>query len=143
MAVLHVMIELAEQLRAYGLRPVVPEADDDPALWTAEAVTRHKRLVSKLHMDCIRDDRTKALLVANLDRHDTDNYIGPNTFAEIAVAFADDRPVYLLQDMPAMYEDELRAWGVQCLHGDVGRLVDAITTVEPATADRSPQRQAV
>lgn len=93
MAVLHVMIELAEQLRAYGLRPVVPEADDDPALWTAEAVTRHKRLVSKLHMDCIRDDRTKALLVANLDRHDTDNYIGPNTFAEIAVAFADDRPV--------------------------------------------------
>lgn len=138
MSVLHVMAQLAEELREHGLDPVVPEADDDPDLWTSEAAARHKRRVSKLHMDSIRDRDTKALLVANLDRHDVDNYIGPNTFAEIAVAFADDRRVYLLQGMPAQYEDELRAWGVECLHGNVGILVDDLTSGNFGVVDSKP-----
>lgn len=132
MSVLHVMSQLADELREAGIETVVPEPDDDASLWTVEAVNRHKRAVSKAHMDCIRDDQTKAVLVANLDRHDVDSYIGPNTFAEIAVAFADDRKVFLLQGMPVMYEDELLAWGVECLHGDVSRVVAAVASGEPS-----------
>jgi hypothetical protein len=69
------------------------------------------------------DPRTFAVLAINADKHGIRDYIGPNTFAEVAVAFSQGKRIYLLQDVPQNLEDELRAWGVVPLRGDLGRLV--------------------
>lgn len=138
MSALRVMCDLAAELERSGVKAVVPSPDDDPTAWTVEAIDALKRRASREHISHIRDDRTKALLVANLDRADNPNYIGPNTFAEIAIAFADDRPVYLLQGIPSQYEDELRAWGVHCLFGDVDRMVREVAPQTTPQTTSSP-----
>lgn len=51
-----------------------------------------------------------------------DNYIGPNTFAEIAFATYYKKEVYLLNDIYEPYKDELIAWHVIPLKGDFRKL---------------------
>ena len=80
-------------------------------------------------MNHIRRPDTVAVLVVNVDRPNVRHYIGPNSFAEIGVAFADERQVFLLQGMPDSYAEELTAWGVTCLDRDVRPLLDAVSVV--------------
>lgn len=134
MSALSVMSELAQVLESHGVKAIVPAPDDDPTVWTLEAMHAVKRRASRAHISHIRDERTAALLVANLDREGSPNYIGPNTFAEIAIAFADNRPVYLLQGIPNQYEDELLAWGVECLFGDVVRMITEVAREDSRSA---------
>lgn len=115
------MSEVADHLRGAGFDPVVPSADR--SIIAQGDLRQQKRRASKQHMDHIVSNATSAVLVVNVDRGNTANYVGPNAFAEIAVAFANDRPVYLLQDVPAAYADELCAWGVTPLRGDLGPML--------------------
>ncbi len=75
----------------------------------------------------IRGKDTVAILVVNTHRPEAENYIGPNSFAEISIAFADDRKVFLLNGMPDAYSEELSAWGVRCLNGDVKPLLEELS----------------
>jgi nucleoside 2-deoxyribosyltransferase len=120
---LDLMSRIGEFLRAAGLHVVVPAPDE-----TTEISNRTKRLASWRHMDSIKRRRTAAVLVVNVDRPNVPHYIGPNSFAEIGVAFAVRRPVFLLQGMPESYAEELTAWGVTCLNQDVRPLLDAVPT---------------
>jgi hypothetical protein len=122
MSVLPLMHRLADWLRSVGVAAVVPEPDDDP-LGDAAAAVRCKAAASRKHFDTIRSGRTAAVLVVNVDRQGQRDYVGPNAFAEAAVAFAERRPVYLLQGMPSAYRDELTALGATCLSGDLRRLL--------------------
>jgi hypothetical protein len=120
MKTLDLMSRIASFLRDAGLRVVVPAPD------AAEISDNTKRLASWRHMDHIQKRRTAAVLVVNVDRPNVPHYIGPNSFAEISVAFAVRRPVFLLQGMPESYAEELTAWGVTCLNQDVRPLLDAV-----------------
>ncbi|GAB1511726.1 hypothetical protein [Actinophytocola sp. KF-1] len=115
---LGLMNGIAEILETSGLDVVTPEPDERTAVSAAA-----KRAASLRHMGQIRNQRTAAILVVNVDRPGALNYVGPNSFAEISVAFADQRRVFLLQGMPDYYADELAAWGVECLNGDLPRMV--------------------
>lgn len=128
---MELMKRISDFLRSAGLDVVAP-APDEPADWTIESLRQLKRVASRRHMDHIRDRRTAAVLVVNVDRPGTKDYVGPNAFAEIGVAFSDDRLVFLLQGMPASYADELWAWGVNCLNGDVRPLLDALNVPCPS-----------
>lgn len=76
------------------------------------------------HIRKIRDnEKTFGILVMNIDKHGIPNYIGPNTFAEIAVAITHYKKVYLFQGIPAFYRDELVAWNVIGLNGDIDRII--------------------
>lgn len=50
---------------------------------------------------------------------DIPNYIGANTFAEIAIAFYFGKKVFLLNDIYEPYSDELIAWGAIPLKGEI------------------------
>lgn len=115
---LELMTRIGEILEHSGLDVITPEPDEHTALSTAK-----KRDASRRHMSHIRSRHTAAILVVNVDRPEAHNYVGPNSFAEISVAFADDRRVFLLQGMPDCYADELHAWGVECLNGDPRKMV--------------------
>jgi hypothetical protein len=109
--------------------PAISPDFDDPAVIAArasdvEGYRAYKREVSMRHFNKILDPRTTGILVANYEKHGKPIYIGPNTFAEIAVAFAHGRQVWLLNGIPEQYDDELTAWGAIDVVGDLSVLVD-------------------
>ena len=83
-----------------------------------------KRAVSRAHLAKIRDPRTVGILVANYEKHGRRSYIGPNSFAEIAVAFAGGKGIFVLDGIPPEYFDELNAWGVVDLKGNIDTLAE-------------------
>ena len=130
MSALPAMRDVASALAEQGIDAIVPTPDDDPETTSVEALDKIKHDASKAHMASICDERTTALLVANVDRYGTPNYVGPNAFGEIAVAFATGRAIYLLQAMPEQYRSELRAWGARCLNGDLSQFVNELRSSE-------------
>lgn len=119
------ILNISSQLNKLQVPTVIPEAEDASILGlSADAFEQFKRRVSFQYLRKIRDPRTFAVLAINVDRHGIPDYIGPNTFAEIAVTFAQSKRIYLLQGMPDDYEDELSAWRTVPLHGKLERLVE-------------------
>lgn len=117
------MARLAERLQEKGISAIYPDFDD-PAVIAArgtdvDGYRAYKREVSMRHFLKIRDPSTAGVLVANFEKNGRPRYIGPNTFGEIAVAFAEGKSIWLLNGLPALYEDELSAWGAVDLGGDL------------------------
>ena len=76
-------------------------------------------LVRKHFEEVARGD---VVLVLNYDRDENNkNYIGGNTFAEIAIAFYLKKPIYLLNPMPeyVTYAEEIKSMDPIILNGDL------------------------
>lgn len=69
-----------------------------------------KEIASRAHFNRIISDDTDAILVINQTKNDLANYIGPNTFAEIAFAFFHNKKIFLLNDIYEPFRDELEGW---------------------------------
>ena len=124
MGAYHQVLEVARQLNAAGIQSVVPDAEDESVRqMTLFEFEDFKRRVSFAHLRRIRDPRTYCVLAVNPDRHGILNYLGPNTFAEIAVAFSQSKKIYLLQGQYDAYADELSAWRSISLMGHLQKLV--------------------
>lgn len=100
---------------------ILPEEDNWDKI-TPEQINNFKSIVSKRYFDIIADANTTALLVVNSDKKGVKNYIGANTFAEIAIAFYFEKKIYLLNDIYGPYSDELLAWNVIPLKGNLNLL---------------------
>ncbi|MEI6208225.1 MAG: hypothetical protein WCP20_15700 [Desulfuromonadales bacterium] len=126
------MLTQAKILKESGIDTVVPISESPYHLSVSELSFQvFKRKASMKHIRKIRDNAlTFGILVMNLDKHGIPNYIGPNTFAEIAVAVTHYKKIYLFQGMPAFYRDELVAWDVICLDGDLNRIIKDYWTAE-------------
>lgn len=81
-----------------------------------------KDVASRSHFDRIYDKENQIVLIVNEKNNQIENYIGPNSFAEIAFAFYFNKDVYLLNDIYEPYKDELIGWNVKCLKGDLNNL---------------------
>lgn len=118
------ILRVQADLFAAGVRSIVPEPEDEiRPLLNNEDFERFKRSVSFAYLRKIRDPRTFGVLAVNLDKYGIPNYIGPNTFAEIAVAFAQSKRIYLYGGAPDVYSDELSAWNALALRGDLKKIV--------------------
>ena len=104
-----------------GFTVILPEEDNWDKI-TPEQINNFKRIVSKRYFDIIADANTTALLVVNSDKKGVKNYIGANTFAEIAIAFYFEKKIYLLNDIYGPYSDELLAWNIIPLKGNLNLL---------------------
>ena len=78
-----------------------------------------KIIASRAHMDRVVDSNNEIILIVNEPKNGIENYIGPNSFAEIAFGFYFKKRVYLLNDIYEPYKDELIGWGVTPLKGDI------------------------
>lgn len=81
-----------------------------------------KSVASRAHFNRICDNDTNAILVVNSTKNGIENYIGPNSFAEIAFAFYFGKEIYLLNDIYEPYKDELEGWNVKTLKGNLSIL---------------------
>jgi len=125
MSVYENMVNLAAELNALGIRTIVPESENEHVRqMSLPDFEDFKRRVSLAYIKKIRDPMTFCVLAMNLDRHGILNYIGPNTFAEIAVAFAQSKRIYLYQGMPDAYIDELSAWGCVSVNGCLDTIIN-------------------
>jgi len=114
------MLDIQKSLSTNDILSIVPEAEDQfTDQLREEQFADFKRRVSFQYLKKIRAPETVAILAVNKDKHGIHDYIGPNTFAEIAVAFAQQKKIFLLQGIPIEYFDELRAWNVIALDGSL------------------------
>ncbi len=81
-----------------------------------------KVIASRAHFDRIVDADNEIILIVNATKNGINNYIGPNSFAEIAFAFYHNKIVYVLNDFYEPYLDELEGWGVKELHGSLNNI---------------------
>ena len=105
--------ELEKKLKDMGYEVVVPKEF---------IVDMPKKEASLLHFDEINKDDVDALLIVNETKNGQENYIGTNGFAELAFGFYKQRKIYLLNDIYLPYEEELVAWEVIPLKGDLNKL---------------------
>ena len=81
-----------------------------------------KIIASRAHLDRVINPDNELVLIVNEKKNDIENYIGPNSFVEIAFGFYYHKKVYLLNEIYEPYQDELTGWGVIPLHGDLDNL---------------------
>lgn len=114
MKVKNKIMEVASYLQAHGYNVLLPE----------ECIQGKPKAISyRAHFNRIIDKSNEIILVVNDTKNGIDNYIGPNTFAEIAFAFHFNKKIYLLNDIYRPYEDELIGWNVLCLKGNLDNLI--------------------
>lgn len=118
------MRAIHNSLNAINIASILPADDEGMVLkLSAHQFEGYKRAVSFRYLEKIRGFNTWGVLVINHRKHNINDYIGPNTFAEIAVAFSNRKKVYLLFGIPSVYEDELRAWRAIPLNGKLPQLI--------------------
>lgn len=81
-----------------------------------------KEIASRAHFDRIVDSENDTILIVNATKNRIENYIGPNSFAEIAFAFFYHKNIFVLNNFYEPYLDELEGWGVKELHGNLDNL---------------------
>lgn len=81
-----------------------------------------KVIASRAHFDRIVNSDNEYILIVNATKNGIENYIGPNSFAEIAFAFYHNKKTFVLNEFYEPYLDELEGWGVLELHGDLDKL---------------------
>jgi len=81
-----------------------------------------KVIASRAHFNRIADPENDTIIVVNATKNGIENYIGPNSFAEIAFGFYFNKKVFLLNDVYDQYKDEIVGWNVIPLKGDLNNL---------------------
>jgi hypothetical protein len=118
------MVEIQGSLKRKGVISLVPPDDKDLQLSISSVLSdSFKKAASMQHIIKIRDPRTFGVLIVNPEKHSIPDYIGANSFAEIAIAFAHHKRIYILGRIPSFYKDELDAWGAVSLEGKLDPLV--------------------
>lgn len=78
-----------------------------------------KEIASRAHFARIENPKNEYVLIVNSIKNGIKNYIGPNSFAEIAFAFYFKKKIYVLNNYYEPYLDELSGWHVKELHGNL------------------------
>ena len=93
--------QLKEVLKAKGFIVFTPSPEgtgvDYSKLSKQEQVDMKKHFIDK-HIAKIRE--SDAILLANYDKNEMKNYIGANTFLEMAFAYILNKKIFLLQAIP-------------------------------------------
>lgn len=126
------MIYAKKKLNEHGINAILPESDNDffdslLSINSKNIIDDYKSSASRIHIKKIWRLTTRAILVVNSKKRSVDNYIGANTLAEIALAFALNKKIYLMYDYSAMYYDELAAWGATPLMGDLSQIISYLS----------------
>ena len=83
-----------------------------------------KEIASRAHFKRIEDKNSEIILIVNATKNGIENYIGPKSFAEIALALYFKKEIYLLNDYYEPYLDELLGWHITPLRGDLEKIND-------------------
>ena len=107
------IIEISNELEKMGYNVLLP----------VECMQGLEKVIaSRAHFDRISNPDNQAILIVNVTKNGIENYIGPNSFAEIAFGFYFNKKVFLLNDIYEPYKDEIIGWNIRCLNGDLSKI---------------------
>lgn len=127
------LIDLGKKLEAFGVEVELPYCTNQVknGEFTLEDLTKRKEaegdgffrkqasedLIKRYNRIICEGDR---VLVANFDKKDQKNYIGGNALMEMGFAYVNDKPLYILNEIPQNnYTDEIIAMKPIVLHGNL------------------------
>ena len=132
------MLDARNWLLAKDIPAKVPEDETiQRATLTNEAFSAYKRQVSDKYFRLIRSKPVFGILVINDPKHGISDYIGANTFAEIAIAFNANKRIYLLNGIPEVFAEELVSWGAIPLRAYLDPVVEHFTSIASQSAQYS------
>lgn len=102
------IFKVQKELEDKGFEVYIPEES---------LIDMSKDEASRRHFKKIIDN--DIVVVVNACKKGIENYIGPNSFAEVAFGFYFKKKVYLLYDYYEPYREELEGWGVVPLKGNL------------------------
>jgi nucleoside 2-deoxyribosyltransferase len=117
------MIDSSKYLNDKGHTTILPigvenHINDTSLKEKEDSNTKIKGNLIKGYYKKIQD--SDALLVLNYDKNNVPNYIGGNTFIEMAFACVLNKPIYLLNPIPEIsYRSEIEAMKPIVLNGDL------------------------
>ena len=120
-------VQIKRHLSDLGIKCIIPASDAQYELQLKkEAFDDYKRSMSYKYITKIKQLETIGVLIYNPEKHGIKNYIGPNTFAEIAVAFSTKKRIFIYYDLPSVYYEELTSWRCSCYKGNYLKLYENI-----------------
>lgn len=128
-------VELQHQLEKEGFKVIVPHTAEkmkksgnyDAAhyrTWLKDKNDYHKKTwLMREHFKEVENG--DVVLVVNEEKHGMPNYIGGNVLIEMALAFHQNKPIYVLNDIPteSPFLEEIIAMGPIPLRGDLSNLL--------------------
>lgn len=137
-----IMKSLKKDLLKYKIPTITPIEESDKIFkLTKNEFLRFKREVSKENFKLIRKPQVYGILVVNSPKKNIVNYIGANTFAEVAIAFNARKKIFLLYDIFKVFEDELLAWGAIPLYNDMNLLINTYLKDVKKSSKSLPEKQ--
>ncbi len=137
-----IMKSLKKDLLKYKIPAITPTEESDKILKsTKNDFLIFKKEVSKENFKLIRKSKVYGILVVNSPKKNIVNYIGANTFAEIAIAFNARKKIFLLYDIFKVFEDELLAWGAMPLYNDMNVLINTYMKDVKKSSTSLPEKQ--
>lgn len=137
-----IMKSLKKDLLKYKIPSITPIEESDTIFKsTKNEFLRFKREVSKENFKLIRKPQVYGILVVNSPKKNIVNYIGANTFAEIAIAFNARKKIFLLHDIFKVFEDELLAWEAIPLYNDLNLLINTYMKDVKKSSTSLPEKQ--
>lgn len=122
------MLDAEKELLQKGHEVVLPKHTKEYAEMGLGADTSHESIKDKIEQDLIRDyfeeiKNSDAVLIINIDKNGTANYIGGNAFLEMGFAHVLSKPIYILNEIPKVfYKDEILAMQPIILSGDLSKI---------------------
>ena len=125
------MDEVRKELIKRGHEVLVPKSVDhnqDKDYWedmkanSPEEFWDEKRARMRGHFDKVK--KSDAILVLNYDKHGRKNYIGPNTFLEMGIAFEFGKKIFVLNTLPEEQNEyeEILSFAPIVLDGDLSKI---------------------
>jgi len=131
--------EVKSELEKHGLKVVVPKTAQRMAetgdydvshykTWYGDASDYDKKAdYMRAHFDEV--SAGDIVLVVNDEKHGVPNYIGPNVLMEMSLAWYQQKPIYILNDLPddPRFEEEIKGFMPIVMKGDLAQLAHAAT----------------
>jgi len=129
MSVLHRILEIRTILESKGMVIETPSLDEpkDYSTLSEEDRAPIKTEMIRKHLERIK--KSDAILVVNETAKGIENYIGANSFLEMGIAFALEKPILLLNSIPQQpNRDELLGLAPKELKGDLNSIQVSTTS---------------
>ncbi len=108
-------LELEKQLREKGHKVI--------AQFSAEFYRQNNKSKKEAMDDFNKSlEKVDAILVANYNKNNIDNYIGINTLMEIGMAFNRKKKIFILKKIPQNCKEEFEAIGVTEINENLDKI---------------------
>lgn len=122
------MIEIKNDLEQLGHEIILPRNAENYANGGIVLEDSGESTKNKIKFDLLRGyyreiGNSDAVLIVNINKNGIDNYIGGNSFLELAFGHVLNKKAFLLNPIPSMiYTDELLATQPIILNGDLSKI---------------------